>query len=247
MKRGFVPIENYRRLSDAYTAAEKRGASEAGLVIITGTYAVGKSYLLERWASDSGAVFTRCKETWTKRSLLDEVAERLGIDTRGRNSEVQARIITRLAMKALPLVFDEADFLIRSTPSLLECIRDITDVTGVTCFLAGMDRFADKIAKYGHIASRVARIVELQPLSLADVTAAVKQICELPVEDEAVALLHAQCAGRMRLVLNGIATLEQWAETNDWKTITAAQIGGLKICVEFTGREPARSLRRRAR
>ena len=71
---------------------------------------------MERWASDNNAHFLRCMETWTKRALLDALAERMGLDTRGRNSEVQARIIGRLAVDMKPLVFDEADHLIRSTP-----------------------------------------------------------------------------------------------------------------------------------
>jgi DNA transposition AAA+ family ATPase len=57
----------------------------------------------------------------------------------------------------VPIMFDEADHLIRSTPSLLEVVRDITDITGTMCFLVGMERFAFKVAQHGHIASRVAR------------------------------------------------------------------------------------------
>ena len=87
MKKGFVVTENSRRLIEAQRAVEKRGAAEAGIVIIKGPYGVGKSEIVERWAVDSGAVFVRCKETWTKRALLDELALRLGLDTRGRNSE----------------------------------------------------------------------------------------------------------------------------------------------------------------
>lgn len=233
MKKGFVITENFRRLAEAQKAVEKRGAAEAGIVIIRGPYGVGKSEIVERWAVDNRAVFVRCKETWTKRALLDELALALGLDTRGRNSEVQSRIIGRLAVDMVPLVFDEGDFLIRSTPALLECVRDITDVTGVACFLVGMERFADKVARYGHIASRVNRIVQFNTLSTADVKSACDKLCEVPLSPEVVAQVAVQSNGRMRLVLNAISHLEQWAAANSWDKIEAAHIKGMALCVEF--------------
>lgn len=233
MKKGFVITENFRRLAEAQKAVEKRGAAEAGIVIIRGPYGVGKSEIVERWAVDNRAVFVRCKETWTKRALLDELALALGLDTRGRNSEVQSRIIGRLAVDMVPLVFDEGDFLIRSTPALLECVRDITDVTGVACFLVGMERFADKVARYGHIASRVNRIVQFNTLSTADVKSACDKLCEVPLSPEVVAQVAVQSNGRMRLVLNAISHLEQWAAANSWEKIEAAHIKGVALCVEF--------------
>jgi DNA transposition AAA+ family ATPase len=233
MHKGFVITENFRRLAEAQRAVERRGAAEAGLVLIKGPFGVGKSSIVERWAVDARAVFVRCKETWTKRALLDELAQRLGLDTRGRNSEVQARIIGRLAVDMAPLVFDEADFLVRSTPALLETIRDITDVTGCACFLVGMERFGDKLARYGHIASRVNRVVDFQPLSLADVASACTKLCQVPLKPEVVALVHQQSQGRMRLVLNAISHLEQWAQANGWDQVGADHVKGRALCVEF--------------
>jgi len=236
MKRGFVITSNYRRLHEAQLAVEKRGAREAGLVIVRGPFGVGKSELVERWAVDNGAVFVRCKETWTKRALLDELANKMGLDTRGRNSEVQARIIGRLAVEMAPMVFDEADFLIRSTPGLLEVIRDITDMCGSTCFLVGMERFGDTLARYGHIASRVNRVVELLPLSVEDVKASCERLAEVQIAADLVAQIHAESHGRMRLVLNAIANIEQWAGANGWKTVDAAKVKGKALVVEFKAR-----------
>lgn len=238
MKKGFVVTENFKRLSEAQRAVERRGAQEAGLVIIKGPYGVGKSEIVERWAVDNGAVFVRCKETWTKRALIDEVAILLGLDTRGRNSEVQARVIARLAVDMRALVFDEADFLVRgagskSSPQLLECIRDITDVTGVACFLVGMEAFGDRLARHGHIASRVNRIVEFLPLSLTDVKAACDKLSEVTLRPEVVEAIHAQSSGRMRLVLNAISNIEQLAAANGLDAISGEHIKGRPLCVEF--------------
>jgi DNA transposition AAA+ family ATPase len=237
VKKGFVITENFRRLAEAQAAVEKRGAREAGIVILKGPYGVGKSELVERWAADNKAIFVRCKETWTKRALLDELADVLGLDKRGRNSEVQARIIGRLAVDMSPMCFDEADFLIRSTPALLEVIRDITDMTGVACFLVGMERLLSQIIRHGHIASRVNRVVELRRLTPGDVKAACERLAEVDIEPDLVAQIHADSDGRMRLVLNAIANVEQLAAANGWKRVSAEHVRGKPLCVEFKGKQ----------
>lgn len=165
MKKGFVKTENFKRLAEAQKLVERRGAREAGLVLVKGHYGIGKSELTERWAADSGWVFVRAKATWTKRAMLDELAERMGLSKVGRNQEVQARIIGKLAVDMVPMIVDEADFLVGTTGSLLEVLRDITDMTGTMCFLVGMEHFPMKVARHGHIASRVAKVVELLPIS----------------------------------------------------------------------------------
>lgn len=238
MRKGFVHTENFKRLTEAQRQVERRGAQEAGLVIVKGPFGVGKSELVERWAVDNGAIFIRAKETWTKRALIDELADKLGLDTRGRNSEVQARVIARQAVDMAPMVIDEADFLVRgagskSSPALLEAIRDISDVTGCIVYLVGMEQFGDKLARHGHIASRVNRVVEFKPLSLADVKSTCDKLCEVPLGAGVPELILAQSNGKMRLVLNAISNIEQLAEANGLDKVTADDLAGRPVCVEF--------------
>lgn len=235
MKKGFVKTENFKRLAEAQKLVERRGAREAGLVLVKGQYGIGKSELTSRWAADSGWVFLRAKATWTKRGMLDELADTMGLSKVGRNQEVQARIIGKLAVDMVPIIVDEADFMVGTTATLLEVIRDITDLTGIICFLVGMKDFPMKVARHGHIASRVAKVVELLPLSLADVKATVAAKCEVPVADEVLPDLMAQAEGRMRLILGAIANIEQWAQANSWDKVTLEHIKGRALCPEFTG------------
>lgn len=240
MKKGFVQTENFKRLTEAKKLVERRGAREAGLVIIKGLYGIGKTELTSRWAVESNWVFVRGKETWTKRSLLDELADAMGLLKIGRSSDVQARIIAKLALDNVPIIIDEADHLIKTTASLLEVVRDITDLTGTMCFLVGMEAFPLKVARYGHIASRVARVVELQPLSVADVQATIAKKAEVEMDKEVAALIHAQAKGRMRLVLNAIANVEQWAAMNDWRLVTIAHVKDKELCAEWDSKRLGR-------
>lgn len=238
MKKGFVPTENYKRLREAERLVAHRGAREASLVLIRGVYGIGKSELTERWATDSGYIFVRAMETWSKRTVLDEIAERMGLATDGRASEVQKRIISQLATSLTPIIVDEADHLVdRRSAAKLEVLRDITDVTGTMCFLVGMEYFPAVVFRYGHIASRVARVVELDPLTLADVDAAVAAKSDVPIDPDVIPMIHQQARGRMRLVLGAIAQLEQWAATNGWTRVRAEDVKGKPLCVEFTSRQ----------
>ena len=241
MKRGFVKTENFKRLSEAQKLVEKRGAREASLVLVQGRYGIGKSELTERWASDSGWVFVRAKSTWTKRALLDELAELMGLSKVGRNQEVQARIIGKLAVEMVPMIIDEADFLVGSTASLLEVIRDITDLTGTMCFLVGMEHFPMKVERHPHIKSRVNKVVELLPLSLEDVKTTVAAKAEVLITDEVLPEMLRQSEGRMRLLLNAIANIEAWADSNGWDKVTSEHIKGRPLCPEFTGKPLGRN------
>lgn len=243
MKKGFVQTENFRRLKEAEKLVEQRGAIEAGLVLVRGVFGIGKSMLTERWAAESGHVFIRAQETWTKHSMLRDIAVKMGLPADGTSSQVQDRIIGQLAVSMTPLIIDEADHLIPTSrimrggqrvAPMLEALRDITDITGVMCFLVGMKDLPTMVLQYEHIASRVAHIVNLEPLSLEDVQATVKAKAEVAMAPEVVAAIHAQSKARMRWVLNAITTLEQWAKANSWARIEAAHIKGRALCTEFT-------------
>ena len=244
MKKGFVQTENFKRLKEAEKLVAKRGAREAGLVLVRGVYGIGKSELTERWATDSGYVFVRAKETWTKHTVLRDIAAKMGLSTDGNSAEVQNRIIGQLAVSMTPLIIDEADHLVdRRSASMLEVVRDITDLTGVMCFLVGMEGFPIMVARYAHIASRVARIVELEPLSVADVQATVTAKADLPMSPAVVEVIHQHAKGRMRLVLGAIANIEGWATANSWTKVDLEHIKGRALCTEFTSQTAAASRR----
>ncbi len=236
MKKGFVQTQNFRLLKEAEKIVARRGAIEAGLVLIQGVYGIGKSELTERWASESGHVFIRSQKVWTCRALLEEVAANLGLSVRGSAKDVQNRITQHLAVSMQALIFDEADYLAdMRNASKLETIRDISDVTGTMVFLVGMENFPAVVQRYEHIASRVARIVQLQPLTLVDVQMTCKAKSDVALSPALVEQIHRDSKGRMRHVLNAIANIEVWAEANSWGEVDVSHIKGRALCADFTG------------
>ncbi len=236
MKKGFVQTANFRLLKEAEKIVARRGAREAGLVLIQGKYGIGKSELTERWASENGHSFIRAKKVWTPRAMLEDIATELALSVRGSAKDIENRITQHLAQTMQALIIDEADYLAdMKGAAKLETIRDISDVTGTMVFLVGMENFPAIVQRYDHIASRVARIVQLNPLDLADVQVTCKAKAEVALTPALVEQIHRDSKGRMRHVLNAIANIEVWAEANSWAEVDVAHVKGRALCADFTG------------
>lgn len=241
MKKGFVQTANFKLLKEAEKLVERRGAREAGLVLVQGQYGIGKSELTARWASDSNHIFLRAKKTWSQRSMLDDIAGVIGLSIKGTAVDVQNRIISHLAVTMQTIVIDEADHLAdMRNATKLEVIRDITDLTGTMAFLVGMQNFPAVVQRHEHIASRVARIVQFQPLSLADVQATIKDKAEVAMTPALIERINTDCQGRMRLLLNAIANIEMWANANEWKVVDVQHVKGQALCTDFSEHLSAR-------
>jgi len=236
MKKGFVQNSNYARFLQAVKAVDARGAREASMMLVTGAAGLGKSETVDRFAVDTNAVYLRAKETWTKRGLLVEMAETLRIPTNTTNHEMQARIIGAIGARQTPIIIDETEFTVKSTASILECERDISDLTETLVVLVGMETIESRIARFPQISSRIGQVVQFQPLTEQDVQLACKQLAEVEIDADLVRELRRQAEGKMRLVMNGIATIERLARTNGLSRATMDTFKGAELCVEWQAR-----------
>lgn len=238
MKKGFVQNSNYARFLQAVKAVEQRGAREASLMLVTGPAGLGKSETVDRFAVDANALYLRAKETWTKRGMLVEMAETLRIPTNLSNHEMQARIIGAVGPRQTPIIIDEAEHTVRTTASILECVRDISDLTETLVVLVGMETIENRIARYPQISSRIAQVVHFQPLTEKDVQLACKSLAEVEIDADLVRELHRQSEGKMRLVMNGLATIERLTRANSLDRATAEAFSGIELCIEWNARRP---------
>ena len=93
MKNVFAITSNADRFLAAMKALEKRGASEASWVLLTGLPGLGKTELVEWWALRHDALYLRAKSAWTPRAAMAELAERLGIAPSKKSGELFGQII----------------------------------------------------------------------------------------------------------------------------------------------------------
>ena len=233
MHRQFVKTENYELFNDAVSQVEQRGAAEAGILLAYSEPGFGKSTIIENWAVNNNAVFLRANVDWTPRYFLIELAKRLRLDTQGTAERLFTRLLKEIAENELPIVIDEAENTLNNGAAVLEKIRDFSDRAETIVVLVGMADIKRRIMRYQQISSRVAKVVEFHPPSLTDVAAACKQMAEVEITPDLVEEIHRQTGGRMRLVLNAIAQLEQDARRNGLDKISLADIGKKRLVYDW--------------
>ena len=119
-----------------------------------------------------------------------------------------------LVERQCPIIIDEAEFTLSSNAAVLEKVRDFSDRAEVTVILIGMEQIQRSIARHKQISSRIAQVVEFGPCSAADVALACKQLCDYQLSPGMTAEVLRLSGGRMREVLNILATIERIAATN---------------------------------
>lgn len=238
MRSQFVKTENYRAFVSAVKAVEQRGAAEAGMMLVYGQPGLGKSHIISRWAAETGAIFLRAGKDWTPRYALVELANELRLDSRGTSQQLFARLLEPIARNQLPIIIDEAEFALANRAAVLGKIRDISDRAENTVILVGMQDIQRDIKRYGQISSRIARVVEFTPATLDDVRNACKQLAEVEITPELVTEIHHLSEGRMRKVLNIIATIEQIAKTNSLKVMDLSNLEGVPLAYDWQDRVP---------
>ncbi|MDO8414168.1 MAG: ATP-binding protein [Gallionellaceae bacterium] len=241
MKKVFVKnISNYERFRTGISAVEARGATEASLMLVTGPAGYGKSQTVDQWAVQNGAAYLRAKVEWTPRYFMTELAETLKIDSRGRAKDIFARIAGVLGGQQIPLVIDEVEHCLRDSAQVLEAVRDLSDLTEVIVILVGMDQVQAKIARHAQISSRIAKVVEFAPATPADVTEFCKQLADVEIEPNLITEIYRQSAGRVREIMNAIATVEQTAARNGKKSVSLQDMAGQVLTHDWQARTPRR-------
>lgn len=223
MKQAFVNTENVKRLQDALTALEQRGASEACWSIVDGIPGLGKTTATQRLAVRMSNVFIRSRTDMTPQWLLADLLKSMGITepehSYKKRFEQTISTLARFKMNAddrkerFAIFIDEADAISRSG-KLMETLRDITDLLEVTTVLVGMGKLRANLTRFPQIASRVGQVVEFQPLPLSDIKKLFDARCEVEVDEGLIKQVATLSRGIAREALEGIAAIERFAAVN---------------------------------
>ena len=231
MKQEFVKTENSKRFRAEIAMLERRGALEAGWLLVTGRPGEGKTKTLHNWAAEVGAVMLTAQANWTVTRMMEELAAKLGIEpVRG----YQAKVAETIGAEDMPIVVDEAQFALHDTAACMEVLRGITDKSGTMLIAVTMDHEVPRFNRREQIGSRFFRKCQFQESTLTDVAAACAQLAEgVTIEPDLIERIHSETGGRMRLVLNAISRIEQIAHHQKADRIGADALRGVALCEEF--------------
>jgi DNA transposition AAA+ family ATPase len=222
MKNDFVETGNVRRFQAALTALERRGATEACLMVVDGLPGLGKTTALHRWAAQTNGIYLRAKKEWTSSWFLNDL---LGEFRVAPHHSVQKRFgqaleLMLLRQSALMLqrrtfavVIDEADHISRKA-DLIETIRDFSDLGDIVFVLVGMGKIRDNLTAFPQVASRIAQYVRFEHASRDDVAGFFASLCEVPVADDVITFTHRVTSGFNREVMEALASVERVGRRN---------------------------------
>ncbi len=239
MRNVFVETSNVKRFISALSALEDRGASEACLVVVDGEPGLGKTTTLKHWVAQNGCVYLRAKKEWTPSWFMNELLESLRVHPPHSFRQKYAKILEELAprhqsalmaRKSFGLVIDEADH-ISSKSSILETVRDISDMIELPTILVGMGKVNDNLTRFPQVSSRVSQKVKFLKASKEDVRLLITQRCEVAVADDLVNFVLTISQGYNREVLEAIANIERFGLRSDPGPggVTLKDMAGQKI------------------
>jgi DNA transposition AAA+ family ATPase len=222
MKNEFVETANVRRFQTALTALERRGATEACLMVVDGLPGLGKSTALEHWAVQSNGVYLRAKKEWTTSWFLNDllaqfkVAPHHSVQKRfGQALELmlQRQSALMLQRRSFAVIIDEADHISRKA-DLIESIRDFSDLGDIVFVLVGMGKIRDNLTAFPQVASRIAQFVRFEHATREDVAGLFASRCEVPVTEDVIAFTHRVTRGFNREVMEALASVERVGKRN---------------------------------
>ncbi|MDC8012262.1 AAA family ATPase [Tahibacter soli] len=220
MKSKIVPISNVARLSEAATALVERPAGMPGMGLIEGETGYGKTTAAAWLITRMNGVYVRALATSTPSSLLDAICKELNILRRPTNVGTVEAIVQRLAETQRPVFIDEADYLV-DQKRLVETLRDIHDLATVPVILIGMAGIRRKLTKWPQFTGRISQWVDFTPSTFEDAKLLARELAEVPIADDLVRQLHTATHGSVRLIVVGLARIEQFARSRGLERIAA--------------------------
>jgi DNA transposition AAA+ family ATPase len=235
MRLKFVNTQNVKKLMAGMAAIEQRGAGEACLVVVDGSPGLGKTENISYMAAQNASVFVRAKREWTPNWMLGELLEACGVQAKPQSFERKYRLLVEtLSMQAKTAAdngemffvgIDECDYICRSD-KMLSTIRDLSDFVEIPFVLVGMGKVRDSLTRFPQVTSRVGQYVRFEKLTPEDTEKVVRELCEVKVKDDLIALLHEKANGYIREVKEGIAHIERFGKMQDSAEIGVTEMNG---------------------
>jgi DNA polymerase III delta prime subunit len=204
------------------TSLIERDKGIPGLALIFGPPGLGKTRFGIWLADKLGAVFVRALANATVRSFLQDLV--FGLEPMYRASDIYKQAERSLSENPRLIIIDEVDRIVARWQAI-EALRDLSDQTSSPILLIGMEESERKLVKFRHLFYRMkSHIMRFTPLSEADVRGFVDQVCEVQLEDSAIAEIHKITGGRIGDIIAELYKAERIARANDLKTVEGSHL-----------------------
>ena len=210
-----APLRNVLAFRTMLQRLDDRSAGLTGMGCFYGPAGFGKTMASIYSANARGACLVQCESTWTVKTLCLVILEELGLKPARTTPEMSRQIQQALAQDDIPLIVDEADFLV--SKKSVEILRDIYEKSGVPVILVGEEALPSKLRRWERIHSRMLERVAAEPLDDEDFGHLVAIRCpDVAISQDLAAAIKLASKGSARLIVNNLDTVR----------LRAAQLGG---------------------
>lgn len=148
-----APLRNVAAFLELVDRLNNRGQGLPGMGCFYGPSGYGKTTATLFAANTHTACVVQMKSVWTQRALCEAICHELSL-TPGRTiSGMVEQISESLAQHDVPLMIDEADFLVKR--SMVEIVRDIYESAFVPVIMIGEELLPQKLRKWERVHGRI--------------------------------------------------------------------------------------------
>lgn len=166
-RTGPAKLTNMGLALSTLLAAQEGSEGDPRLCMLYGRSGYGKSYAAAHSASLTTAAYIEAKEVWTKRAILEAIADELGIPDPARTSwRLFKQIVENFTVTPRPLIIDEMDHLVKK--QMVEIIRDIHDATTIPIMMIGEEALPAKLKAWDRFDNRIIAATAAQPATAED-------------------------------------------------------------------------------
>lgn len=202
---------------------------EKFIALILGHSGSGKSRGLEAYHQENPhtSILIKCDPVHQLSAIITLLAQALGLESRGRISEVSDRIIAELLRRDVVVIFDEADYL---TDQCLEYLRiAINDKGRSGLVFAGLERIQGRIKNlrtdHRQLENRIGMLLRVPEVEESDVKTILDTVW--PDQNEGVVKLFWEaCRRSLHILTRHISLTRRQMIANNLNTPSAQAVAG---------------------
>lgn len=224
-----APLRNVMSFMTMVDRLQDRGDGLPGMGVFFGPSGFGKSMAAMYCAMRIEACLVQCESSWTGAPLCRAILDELGVKPKNRIWEMSQQIQQTLSAENIPLIIDEADFMI--SRKYVELIRDFYEKSQVPVILIGEEQMPSKLRQWERINGRLLERVAAEPLDDADFNALLAARCpDLQLAPDLEEAIKRASRGSARLIVNNLESVRMQARTRGLDgPVSRSDLGGFQL------------------
>lgn len=226
---GHAPLTNMALMLQTLMDCRESENPSARMGVFHGPSGYGKTVAAGFASARTLAIYVQAQRVWTQKTLLETIAEELGIAKIERSApKIFRQVIDQLNFAPVDIIIDEMDYL--AEKGLVEFIRDIHDATRIAILMVGEEALPSKLKRWERFDNRILVTTAAQPASVEDALKLRDHYCHrIQIADDLAELFRARCRGITRRIVNNLQAAQRAAAAEGVSEIDAAWWGNRPI------------------